>query len=82
MNKYYFTFGSSGQVFEGGWVEIHADSLNEAQEKFVERYGDRAWKLPWEKILNYAFHYTEEQFRETIMFTGDNFGSKCHEVIK
>lgn len=79
-NKYYFTFGSSGQIYDGGWVEIYADSLREAQQKFIARYGDKAYKHPG--ILNYSWGYTEEQFRKTIMFIGDNFGSKCHEVIE
>ncbi|MGI6751109.1 MAG: hypothetical protein ACOX4U_00590 [Anaerovoracaceae bacterium] len=81
MNKYYFTFGSSGQIYDGGWVEIHADSLREAQEKFIERYGEKAYKHP--KCLNYSWDYTEEEFKRTIMYEdGKNYGVGCHEVIK
>lgn len=79
MNKYYFSFGSSGQIYQGGWVEIHADNLAEAQRKFIERFGDKAYK--YSGILNYSWDYTEEDFKKTIMFTGDNYGSRCHEVI-
>ena len=79
-HKYYFTFGSSGQIYEGGWVEIHADSLLDAQRKFIDRFGNDAWAAPG--VLNYAFHYSEEEFRETIMGRWNNYGKNCHEVIK
>ena len=74
MNKYYFTFGTEGQLKKGGYILIYANSIKEAQEKFIKRYGDRAWK--GENILNYAFHYTEEEFKKTDMQYG-----WCHECI-
>ena len=77
--KYYFTFSNHGQLFKGGWVEIVADSLQEAQQKFIDSYGEKAWE---HNCLNYAFHYPEEAFNKTIMATEGNLGNKCHEVIK
>jgi len=78
MNKYYFTFGGDGQIYRGGWVEIHADSIADAQEKFAKHFGDRAYKG---QFLSYAFHYTESQFAETIMSKTGNGGAGCHEII-
>lgn len=76
---YYFTFGTCGQLFEGGWVRIQADTLREAQQKFVARYGDKAWKA--KGVLNYAFGYPEDRFMFTRMFRGGNFGKFEHEFI-
>lgn len=81
MKKYYFTFGGGGQVYRGGWVEIHADSLLEAQRKFVDHFGDRAYKS--KGVLNYSWNYTEESFKKTIMYEdNNNLGAGCHEIIK
>jgi len=76
---YYFTFGSCGQLFEGGWVRIQADNLEEAQQKFINRYGDKAWKVAG--TLNYAFTYSEEHFQSTMMASRGNFGKFEHEFI-
>lgn len=82
-HKYYFTFGSSGQIYNGGWVEIHAATAREAQEKFISHFGKRAWKFPEEHILNYSFLYTENEFKDTVMYQdNDNLGAGCHEIIK
>lgn len=59
MKRYYFTFGNEGQLYQGGWVEIAAGSLVEAQDKFINHYGkEKAFKG---QFLNYAFNYNEEQ---------------------
>lgn len=78
---YYFTFGSDGcgQLFNGGWVRINAATLREAQDKFIARYGKRAWKH--EHCLNYAFDYPESRFKETGMLEGGNLGKFEHEYI-
>ena len=77
---YYFTFGSEGQVYNGGWVKIEADSLVEAQAKFVRRYGEKARSEYGP--LRYSDHYSEEQFAETSMAKTGNFGVRCHETIE
>jgi hypothetical protein len=78
---YYFTFGSDGQLFNGGWVRIKADTLMEAQQKFAAHYGGRAWKH--ERFLNGAFFYSEEQFKQTIMYLdGNNLGYGEHDFIQ
>lgn len=78
---YYFTFGTCGQLFEGGWVRIQADTLREAQQKFVARYGDKAWTNKIKRSLNYAFGYPEDRFMFTRMFREGNFGKFEHEFI-
>ena len=75
---YYFTFGYSGQLFQGGWVRINANTLADAQQKFKDRYGDKAYKGPY---LNYAFAYREKEFADTDMLKTGNLGSFEHECI-
>jgi hypothetical protein len=77
---YYFTFGSAGQLFKGGWVRIKADTLQEAQQKFIAKYGDRAWKH--KHCLNCAFFYSEEEFKKTEMHEYGNLGSREHKYIE
>ena len=82
MNNYfYFTFGSEGQLFRRGYVKIRADTIGEAQKKFIEHYGDKAWKDKDSRILSYAFPYNQKEFDLSEQFrTGD--WSICHEVIE
>lgn len=79
MNKYYITFGSEGQVFKGGWVEIFADSEIEARDKFEDYYPD---SLTQDGFLRFAASYDEETFKKTKMYKNGNLGNKCHEIIK
>ena len=70
--KFYFTFGSDpeNQIHVGGWVVIEAKDYFKAREKFVERYG-----LNKDNSAPFAFQYTEEEFKNTIMYKqGSNFG--------
>ena len=77
MSKvFYFTFGTRGQIFEGGHIKIYASGIKNAQELFINHYGNNAWKVKG-KILNYAGHYSEDEWIKTEM----QFGV-CHEVIK
>lgn len=78
---YYFTFGSDGQLFKRGYVKIKADSLAEAHTRFVNHYGDKAWKSKDERILSYAFPYDQEQFETLDQFKRGDW-SICHEVIE
>lgn len=80
IKKYYLTFGSSGQIYEGGWVEVYAETLRAAQIKFAQKYKERAFDD--NGFLNYAFPYFEEEFAATKMAKEGNYGAFCHEVIK
>lgn len=79
-HRWYFTFGTDPNMpYQSGWVEILADTLADAIEKFKTRFGDKAETHPG--CLNCAFWYSEEQFNRSGMKNG-NFGFKCHEVIE
>ena len=77
---YYFTFGSAGQLFRGGWVRVKAGTLPEAQQKFADKYGDRAWAH--RGCLNCASFYSEEEFKNTTMYESGNLGYREHDYIE
>ena len=77
MNKFYFSFGSDPQFpFYKGWVEVAADTLEKAIEKFRARYPDRA-----PGIVNCAFWYSQEQWEKftTAKLAGDPAMRKSHK---
>lgn len=78
MNKYYFTFGSEGHPYVGGWITIEADNMELATQIFRILYPDKN-----NGFLRYAFRYTEDEFKRTIMYEkGSNLGAACHCEIK
>lgn len=78
LQKFYFTFGSEGQLYNGGWVLIHAVDKADAIKKFKKRYKEKSMK---NHKLNYSLSYYQEDFEATRMFSDGNFGVYCHEVI-
>jgi len=78
MKRFFYTFGcSEGFPYKNGWVEVHADTWEEAHEKFRARFPDRN-----ENTLNCSFFYDEEQWaRKDAEHTWSKYGWKCHEVI-
>lgn len=77
QNRYFYTFGSdSGFPYQNGWVEVHADSWEEADQKFRARFPDRHIG-----ILNCAFSYSAERWAEMDPEHTWN-GWKCFEVIE
>lgn len=78
--KYYFTFGSEGQIYEGGWIIIIANSIKEAQDKFVRKYGSEAYSA--EGLMRYSMDYTEDKFRKLEMLKNGNLGKFCQDVLE
>ena len=76
MKNFYFTYGTEGHPFYGGWSIIAAPDINTAIAVFQlfhpNKHGD---------CLNCSSYYTEEQFRNTGMWKHGNFGARLHEVI-
>ena len=71
---YYFTFGSDPKYpFQGGWVQVEAESLNQAAAIFRQHFPDRT-----PGVLNCADYYTSAQFYWTGMAEGGNRGERCH----
>ena len=77
LKKFYFTFGHADYPYEGGWVEIHAECMDDAIEAFRTRYG-----LNEHGSNRYAGCYSETMFEQTKMQQSGNFGSYCHEILK
>lgn len=77
MERFYFTYGSEGQPFVGGWTEIEAPDIKTACAIFRAFHPDK-----YEGLLNCADYYSEERFMKTKMAgPGGNFGRRCHERI-
>lgn len=77
MPKFYFTYGTDGQPFRGGWTEIEAPNANAACAVFRIFHPDKR-----EGILDCAWVYSEEKFKRTEMAGPDgNFHQGCHETI-
>lgn len=76
MANFYFTYGSEGHPFYGGWTEVLAPNARLACEAFRHCHPDRA-----NGLLNCSSVYDEANFRKTEMCKDGNFGAKCHELI-
>lgn len=76
LQKFYFTFGRDPLYpYQGGWVEVIAENMQQAKAIFMGLYPNR----PDSGCLNCAFVYTEERFSKTRMVNG-NMGAGCHAV--
>ena len=76
MARFYFTYGTDGQPYVGGWTEVEAPDRKSACAVFRAYHPDK-----WEGLVNCSSIYTEEQFKETRMYLEGNYGFRCHEVI-
>lgn len=76
MCKFYFTYGTDGQPFYGGWTEVDAPDGHAACAAFRAYHPDKH-----EGLINCSSIYTEERFKETEMYRSGNFDRRCHEVI-
>mgnify|MGYP000859795895 FL=1 len=74
--KYYFTYGTHGQPFSGGWTVVNANSYTEAIDKF-----NAVHPKTKDGFINCAFVYDENEFKQTKMYTNGNFGKFEQEVI-
>lgn len=74
MDSYYFTFGTDERYpYQGGYVEIIAASMKEAQAIFRANFPDRT-----PGILNCADYYTRAEMEKTGMLEGGNRGAGRH----
>ena len=76
MKNYYFTYGTEGQPFRGGWTQIQAETEEQARTMFRAIHPD---KIPG--ILNCSSVYDEEYFTHSKMYRAGNFGARCHEIV-
>ena len=76
MERFYFTYGTEGQPYHGGWTEIEAPDANSACALFRAYHPDNT-----EGLLNCSSVYSEDAFFKTGMARSGNFGARCHERI-
>lgn len=75
-NRFYFTYGTEGQPFCGGWTVVEAPNRVTACAAFRAYHPDKI-----EGLLNCSSVYDEEHFMRTEMSVSGNFGFQCHEII-
>lgn len=76
LKEFYFTYGTCGQPYLGGWTVVLAENLKQAIAVFRIFHPDEN-----EGLINCADFYDEAQFKETQMYREGNFGAFCHERI-
>lgn len=77
MQTFYFTYGTEGHPFYGGWTEIEAPDEACARDLFRIFHPDKI-----DGFLNCSTVYTEDHFKTTAMYgPSGNFGYRCHEKI-
>lgn len=77
MEKFYFTYGTAGQPYRGGWTEVIAPGYEAACAAFRAVHPDR---IPG--VINCCSVYAEKGFLKSGMAGPDgNFGFRCHETI-
>lgn len=76
MKNYYFTYGSEGHPFCGGWTKVVAADIDIAATIFRAVHPCKHGNA-----LNCCSVYGEEEFRATKMYCGGNLGHFCWETI-
>ena len=76
IQNFYFTYGTEGQAFYGGWTKIEAPSREIAVAIFRTIHPD---KTPG--LVNCSSIYDEKTFHKTSMWRHGNFGIHEHEVV-
>ena len=71
----YFTYGSSGQDFSGGWTRVVATDLRQAIALFRMYHPDH------NGFIHCCSMYREDDFKKTKMYSEGNFGKFENEVI-
>lgn len=76
MPRFYFTYGTKGFPFVGGWTVVTAQDGHAAREAFKAIHPNKVTG-----ILNCADVYCEEEFLLSGMPVRGNRGAYCHESI-
>lgn len=76
MAKFYFTYGSDGHDYVGGWTEVEAEDYAQACDLFCLIHHRSK-----DGFINCAGIYNEEDFQNTTMYENGNFGKFLHERI-
>lgn len=74
MERFFFTFGSDGHPYKGGWTEVVAPDEETARNLFAALH-------PSDRGLRCACVYDEKSFKQTRMWVRGNYGARCREEI-
>lgn len=76
MAKFYFTYGTEGHPYSGGWTEIIAPNEDYACAAFKAIHPNEPGDC-----MKCSSVYGEDYFKKTKMFTFGNLGAFCQERI-
>lgn len=76
MERFYFTYGSEGHPFVGGWTEVEAQDYDVACAAFRVYHPNGS-----HEFMRCSCIYDEEEFMRTTMHQNGNMGAYCHETI-
>lgn len=76
MKNFYFTYGTEGHPFVGGWTKIEAPTRQIAVAIFRSIHPDKI-----EGLVNCCSIYDENEFHNTSMWSKGNFGVHEQEVV-
>jgi len=74
--KFYFTYGSEGHPFPGGWTLVKALDREMACAIFRAFHPDH---IPG--LVNCCGIYGEDEFKKSKMYTNGNLGHRCWEEL-
>lgn len=74
--KYYFTYGTEGHPYRGGWAVVYAPDLKTAKQAFRQFHPD---VIPG--LLNCCSVYDEAGFNSTQMSVSGNLGHRARDII-
>ena len=75
-DHFFFTYGTEGHPFRGGWTVVAARDREEACRLFRAVHPDKI-----EGLLNCCAVYTSAEFLHTSMYRDGNFGATTQESI-
>lgn len=75
MKNYYFTYGTDGHPFVGGWTKIEAPNRQIAIDIFNSIHPKKS------EFVNCSSIYDEEEFHKTSMWRNGNYGKHEVEVV-
>ena len=79
MTKFYFTYGSEGHDYVGGWTEVEVDAPDDYNAAIAAF--NVVHPKAEDECIKCASIYFEDEFKKTRMYTEGNFKKFCHERI-
>lgn len=77
MERFYFTFGTVGHPYVGGWTVVDAPNRDLACDAFRLHHKDKVTGM-----IHCSGIYSQKEFSRTRMEDEGNYGCRAQEYIK